>query len=312
MQAYKIQIMNILVTGGAGYKGNILARSLLAKGHNVTIYDNFMYGYTSILDLVNHRNCQVIKKDVRDIEKKEVKKHDLIYHLAAISGLPACRQNPALATSINYDATRKLVNLLSKNQILVYASTTSLYGVSDQVCTEDSKVEPISLYGKTKRQSEKIVLQHANSIVLRFATLFGVSPRMRTDLLVNNFVYRAIADRSIVIFDPHNTRSFLHLNDAMDAYLLVLKNYQQMKGQIFNVGTNELSFSKLELAQRIQKYLKFQIFESNIADIDKRSFMISYDKISLLGFKARTSIEFGIKELMKLYSFYDPQNEKYV
>ena len=304
--------MNILITGGAGYKGNLLTRSLLAKGHQVTIYDNFMYGYASILDLVNQKNCQLIKKDIRDISKNEIKNQEVIYHLAAISGLPACRQNPALAMSINYDATKKLVRLLSKNQMIVYASTTSLYGVSDKICTEDLKVKPVSLYGKTKLESEKIVLQHPNAIIFRLATLFGVSPRMRTDLLINNFVYRAIADRSIVIFDPHNTRTFLHLNDAIDAYLLVLRNYQRMKGQIFNVGTNKLNFSKLEIAQRIQKYLNFQIVESKIADIDKRSFMVNYDKISLLGFKARTSIESGIKDLVKLYSFYDPQNEKYV
>ena len=304
--------MNILITGGAGYKGNLLARSLLAKGHQVTIYDNFIYGYASILDLVNQKNCQLIKKDIRDISKNEIKNQEVIYHLAAISGLPACRQNPALAMSINYDATKKLVRLLSKNQMIVYASTTSLYGVSDKICTEDLKVKPVSLYGKTKLESEKCVLQHPSSIVFRLATLFGVSPRMRTDLLINNFVYRAIADRSIVIFDPHNTRTFLHLHDAIDAYLLVLRNYQRMKGQIFNVGTNKLNFSKIEIAQRIKKYLNFQIVESDMADIDKRSFIVSYDKISSLGFKARISIESGIKELVKLYSFYDPQNERYV
>lgn len=300
--------MNILVTGGAGYKGSILVNNLLNKGHKVTIYDNFMYGYNSIINLASHTNCRIIKKDIRDIQKTDVKDFEIIIHLAAISGLPACRNNPTMAKSINYQATKRLVKLLSKNQIIIFASTTSLYGVSKSICDENSKLKPLSLYGQTKILAEKVVLDHPSSIVFRFATLFGISPRMRTELLVNNFVFRALNERSIVIFDPLNVRTFLHVEDALAAYLFAIKKFSQMKGNIYNVGTNKLNFSKLELAQKIQKHVDFQIFESNISDVDQRNFTISYDKITKLGYKTTRTIESGIQELIKLYSFYSPSN----
>ena len=296
----------ILVTGGAGYKGVILVRELLKKGYEVTILDNFMYGYDSVLGFSDVKNCTIIRKDIRNLEISDVKQYDVIFHLAGISGYPACEANPHSAEIINVHSTKKLVSFLSKEQLLVYASTTSFYGSSGEVMDEKSLVAPTSLYGRTKYEGEKSCMTHANAVSLRFATLFGVSGKMRTDLLVNDFVHKAITERSLVLFDSKSIRTYLHVRDAINAYLMVLDQTPKMLGQVFNVGSNELNFSKLELAERIKKFIDFTIIDSDLSDFDKRNFVINYDKINSLGFKQTISIEEGILELKKLYSFYRP------
>ncbi len=296
----------ILVTGGAGYKGCMLVKELLNAGYRVTILDNFMYGYDSVLGFVNNPNCTIQKKDIRNLQSPDVKNYDVIFHLAGISGYPACEANPHSAQIINVDSTKKLVGFLSNKQALVYASTTSFYGKSGEKKDEKSTPEPLSLYGVTKYKAEKICMQHENAVALRFATIFGASPRMRCDLLVNDFVYKAINERSLVLFDSKSIRTYLHVKDAVKAYMLILEKPRKTLGQIFNVGSNGLNFSKLELAHKIQKQINFKIIDSDIEDFDKRSFIINYNKISALGYKTSVNMDDGIAELKKLYSFYHP------
>ena len=299
----------ILVTGGAGYKGVILVRELLKKGYEVTILDNFMYGYDSVLGFSDIKNCTIIRKDIRNLEASDVSAYDVIFHLAGISSYPACEANPHSAEIINVHGTKKLVSHLSKHQLLVYASTTSFYGTSGEVMNERSPIStasPMSLYARTKYEGEKICMTHPNAVSLRFAALFGVSSRMRTDLMVNDFVHKAITERSLVLFDSKSIRTYLHVRDAIQAYLMVLEQTPKMLGQVFNVGSNELNFSKLDLANRILKHVDFKIIDSDLSDFDKRNFVICYDKINALGFKQSVSMEEGILELKKLYSFYRP------
>ena len=299
--------VKILITGGSGYKGVKLSQALLRLGHRVTNLDGFLYGYEPIFGLVPHKNYSVIKKDIRGLIKSDLAPYDVIYHLAGISSYPACEANPNAAQLINVNATRRLVKLLSPQQLLIYASTTTFYGYSDEILDEDSKVNPISLYSITKYKAEQAVMQHPNAISLRFASLFGTSPRMRNDLMVHDFVHRAIADRSLVLFDPNSIRTFLHVDDAIRAYLMPLK-HPKMKNQIFNVGDNRLNFSKTQLAQKIRKYVKFEIINSVLGDRDARDCTISYRKLHRLGFRAKVGIDQGIKELIKVYSFYRPDS----
>lgn len=297
---------NVLITGGAGYKGVILAEALLQAGCKVTIMDNFVYGYESVLGFASDNNCAIVKQDIRNIEEKDVKAFDIIYHLAAISGYPACEANPHSAQMINVVSTEKLVKLLSDDQILVYASTTSMYGKSGLEQDENSIPTPESLYGITKLEAESLCMQRRNSIAFRFATLFGASRKMRCDLLLNDFVYSAVYDRTIVLFDSHSVRSFLHVRDAIQAYLMVLQLHENMVGQIYNVGSNSMNFSKLEIAKIIQKYLHNEIIETQLADPDRRDFVINFDKIKALAFNPAISLEDGIHELLRLYNWYQP------
>ena len=225
--------MNILVTGGAGYIGVVLTDSLLRAKHSVTILDNFMYGFEPVLHLLRDKNLRVVNKDIRNLESSDLTDYDVIFHLAAISGYPACEANPHSAQIINIEATKKLVDFIKgSDQLLIYASTTSLYGKKGFDCDETSEVAPVSLYGTTKYAAEQIVMDRNNSISLRFATVFGVSPKMRNDLLVNDFTCKAISERSIVIFDGNSKRTFLHISDAVGGYMLALENYQKMKKKL--------------------------------------------------------------------------------
>jgi nucleoside-diphosphate-sugar epimerase len=296
--------MKILITGGSGYKGILLTEELLNKYHSVTILDNFMYGYESVLHLVSNPNLTIIPLDIRNLTEKLLKEYDVIYHLAAISGMPACAANPHSAQVINVDATKNLVSCLGNNQILIYASTTSIYGNAGGDCDEDSVVVPMSLYAKTKYEAEKIVQERDNSISLRFATIFGVSPKMRNDLLVNDFTYRAMNDRTLVLFDSHSKRTFMHIKDAISGYLFALDWVNEMCGQVFNVGNSELNLSKLDIANAIHKYVPFEIVDSSLADVDVRNFNVSFKKINTLSYKTNYTLDDGITELIKLYSFY--------
>ena len=295
-----------LITGGAGYKGALLTEALLNQGHHVTILDNLMYGDSTALAFANNPNFNVNNMDVRNIKKSDVEGFDYIFHLAGISGFPACEANPHSAHTINVDATAKLVSLLEKEQVVVYASTTSMYGRTGNEQNEDSTPDPISLYGITKYEAEKICLTHPNGIALRFATIFGVGPRMRYDLMLNDFVHKAVAERALVLFDQDSKRTFLHVRDAIRAYVMTTVKTEQMAGQVFNVGDNDLNFSKLDLANRIKKFVEFEIVTTNLADPDRRDFVINYDKIEKLDFKAQIDLDTGIEELVRLYKWYKP------
>ena len=297
--------MKILVTGGAGYKGVVLVKKLLERGHEVAILDNFMYGFDSILHIVNEQKLSIYQLDIRNISASILSNYDVIYHLAGISGMPACAANPDSAENINVGATRKLNSLLLKNQLLIYASTTSFYGASGQGCDESIIPDPVSIYGRTKLEAEKIVMERENSISLRFATVFGVSPRMRNDLITNDFTYKAIHDRSLVIFAGHSKRTFVHIDDAVSAYLFALDNSQEMVNNIYNVGDESLNYSKNDIAKTIRKYIEFEIIDSSLPDLDVRNFLVSFKKIKQVGYKTQRTLDDGIKELIKLYKFYE-------
>jgi nucleoside-diphosphate-sugar epimerase len=294
----------ILITGGAGYKGVILTRKLLEKGYKVTVLDNFMYGYEPILHLATHHNLTIRKADIRNkIEKLE--EFDVVFHLAGISGFPACAANPHSAHLINVEATRQLSENLGKGQLLINASTTSLYGKSGDPCDELTPVDPVSTYAKTKLEAEIILSDRNNVINLRFATVFGFSPKMRMDLMVNDFVYKAVKEGVLVLFDSFAKRTFIHVEDAAECYLFALENADKMRGGIYNAGSNKMNYSKLEIANMIQKRQKFNIIDSELKDKDLRHFQVNYDKIEKLGFKPKKNIDYGIEEMIKIFSFYE-------
>lgn len=297
--------MKVLITGGAGYKGVLLTKELLDLGYEVTILDNFMYGFESILHLVEQKKLSIIKMDIRNINEKITSNFDVIFHLAGISGMPACAANPHSAENVNVTATKKMIDTLSSNQIVINASTTSSYGnFHGNMAHEDSIIVPVSIYGKTKYEAEKIVQNKENTISLRFATVFGVSPKMRNDLLVNDFVYKAITDRNIVIFSGKSKRTFVHINDVINSYLHVFQNFEICKNNVFNVGDNSLNFSKIDIATHISKQLDFELIASSLPDLDNRDFEVSFEKINNTGFKTKYNLDDGISDLKKLYSFY--------
>ncbi len=296
--------MKILVTGGAGYKGITLVKKHLERGDEVTILDNFMYGYDSILHIIHEPKLNVIQLDIRNINASILANYDAVYHLAGISGMPACAANPDSAENINVEATRKMTSLIQKSQLLIYASTTSFYGASGEGCDETVPTQPVSIYGRTKYEAEKIVMQRENSIALRFATVYGTASRMRNDLMVNDFTYKALHERSIVLFAGRSKRTFIHIDDAIRGYVFALDHASIMIGNIYNVGDESLNFSKIDIANAIQKYVDFEIVNSSLPDLDVRNFLVSFEKIRKLGYKTELSLDDGVKDLIKLYKFY--------
>ena len=305
--------MKILVTGGAGYLGAVLVPLLLTEGHEVTVLDNFMYGQTTLLACCFDRNLSVVRADVRDTKPLEdlLPRVDAVVPLACITGAPACAQAPDVSRAVNVDAVLVIAQRLSRNQLLVFPSTNSGYGQSDRPCDEDTPLRPVSLYGRFKVEAETRLLEIGNCVSLRFATLFGISPRMRLDLLVNDFTYRALVDRFVVLFEPHFKRSYLHVRDAARAVIYALENYARMKGRAFNVGLSDANLSKLELCAEIKKQIpNFYFVESAIGeDPDKRDYIVSNAKIEKTGFNPDFSLKMGITELIKGYQIL--RNNKY-
>ncbi len=299
---------DILVTGGAGYIGSILVPELLKSGHNVTVLDNFMYKQSSLLDCCRYEGFEIINGDCRDEEllKKLVPNKNYIIPLGALVGFPLCDKDKIAATTTNLDAVKKILEIRAPEQRIIFPCTNSGYGLGQgqEYCTEESPISPISLYGKTKMAAEKAVLEAGNSVAFRFATLFGASPRMRTDLLVNDFVYRAVYDRSAVIFEGHFMRNYLHVRDAARAFIFAMEHFEEMNGRTFNCGLSDANLSKLELCAIIKKYIpKFTYLEADIdADPDKRNYLVSNERIESLGFKPMYSLDDGIKELIKVYT----------
>ncbi len=298
--------MKILVTGGAGYTGIPLCQALLDDGHQVTVVDSFMFGFSPILHLASNPKLTVVKRDIRNEDEDYLRGQDVIYHLAGISGYPACEANPNAARLINIDATRRLVEAISPNQLLIYASTTSFYGQSRTECRETDRIVPVNLYGESKKEGEDIVMQRANSISLRWATVFGSSSRMRNDLMVNDFVDKAIRERTLVLYDPDSTRTFMHVSDLVRGYLFALKNSDRMRGQIFNMGSSQLNYTKRQIAENIRSQVSCEIIIAKSGDKDVRDFLVNFDKASALGYNCLISLEAGISELVKLYRFYTP------
>lgn len=299
--------MKILVTGGAGYIGSILVPQLLHQGHEVTVVDNFMYKQTSLLDCCSNEKFTIINGDARnkDLISAQVKKADAILALACLTGAPLCSKDPLAAQSTNFDAIKLLLDLKSKNQMMIFPTTNSGYGVGEKgkFCTEETPLRPVSLYGKLKVEIENILLGSGEAITFRFATVFGVSPRMRLDLLVNDFTYRAVNDRFMVLFEAHFKRNYLHVRDAARAFMHGLEHYDKMKGQPFNVGLSSANLSKAELCQEIKKQLpNFYFTEAAVGeDVDKRDYIVSNEKIEATGFKTHHTLQDGIAELIRGY-----------
>lgn len=299
---------DILVTGGAGYIGSVLVPELLKLGHKVTVLDSFLYKQSSLLDCCYNKNFEIIKGDCRDTDtlKKALYGKEYILPLAAIVGFPACDADTVAAESVNYNAVKSLLELREKEQKIIFPCTNSGYGLGqgDNFCTEESPISPVSLYGKTKMAAEKAILKSGNSITFRFATLFGASPRMRTDLLVNDFVYRAVFDKSLIVFEGHFMRNYLHVRDAAKAFIFAIDNFDKMKNQTYNCGLSSANLSKIELCENIKKYIpSFMYMEAPIGvDPDKRNYIVSNEKIESFGFKPSYSLDDGIQELIKAYS----------
>ena len=298
----------ILVTGGAGYLGAILVPKLLAEGNEVIVLDNFMYKQNSLLDCCASEDFQVVRGDCRDekLIQKLLKDVDAIIPLAAIVGAPACKIDEMAAKSVNYESILTLLKYRSNEQQLIYPTTNSGYGIGEQgkFCTEETPLNPLSLYGVTKVDAEKAVLDAENTITFRLATVFGMSPRMRTDLLVNDFVYRATMDSAVIVFEGHAKRNYIHIRDVARAFLHALDNGAKMKGHAYNVGLSNANLSKLELCAEIKKQVpKFVYLEAPIGeDPDKRDYIISNEKLESTGFAPLYFLPMGIAELIKGYS----------
>lgn len=299
---------NILVTGGAGYLGSILVPELLKLGHNVTVLDSFIFGQNSLADVCFMDNFNVVRGDVRNetLLKQLTKNIDIVIPLAALVGAPLCNRDEIGTLTINRDAIATLSKVLSKNQRILMPVTNSGYGIGQDgvYCTEETPLNPISTYGKTKVEAEKIILERENSISFRLATVFGMSPRMRLDLLVNDFTYRAFNDGFIVIFEGHFKRNYIHIRDVARAFIHGIENFDKMKGEAYNVGLSDANLSKLELCTKIKEHIpKFTIMEAEIGkDPDQRNYIVSNDKIEATGFKPMYSLDMGIKELIKGYT----------
>ena len=299
--------MNIFITGGAGYIGSVLTYDLLKLGHKVTVLDNFMYNQNSLSNCFKYKNFDIENYDVRNVSlyKDIIKKNDIIIPLAALVGAPICKKDPVGAKSINYNAIIDLFKIVSKNQIVLMPTTNSAYGSGnkDNYCDENTKLNPISEYAIDKVNIEKRLLEFENSISLRLATVFGMSPRMRTDLLVNDFTLRAVKDKFIVLFESSFKRNYIHVMDVVGAFIHSLKKHDDMKGNIYNVGLSEANLSKKELCLKIKDQIPdFSIFESEFnKDPDQRNYIVSNAKIEKTGFKPKYTIEYGITELIKGY-----------
>jgi nucleoside-diphosphate-sugar epimerase len=302
----------VLVTGGAGYLGSILVPALLQKGYSVTVLDSLLFGQYSLLECCANKNFDFIKGDVCDetLVKKLVSTFDIVIPLAAIVGAPACKMNPTLTRLVNYESQMMLMKQLSPSHKVVFPTTNSGYGIGEQdgYCTEASPLNPISDYGITKVQVEKAYLDKGNAVTLRLATVFGMSPRMRMDLLVNDFTYRAYRDNFIVLFEEHFRRNYIHIRDVAKAFMFGLEHYDQMKGQPFNIGLSAANLTKRQLCEKIKEYVpSFFIHSAEIGeDPDKRDYLVSNKKIESLGWCPDHTLDDGIQELIKGYRILKP------
>ena len=301
----------ILVTGGAGYIGSVLVPSLLSLGHEVLVVDNFMYRQTSLAHVIREPNLEIVYGDVRDttLMRRLVESVEIVIPLAAIVGAPACDKNPENAKSINRDAMIWLLDQIRSEQQIIMPTTNSAYGSGDRdnFCDENSPLNPLSLYAKDKVEIEERLMTLPNATSLRLATVFGISPRMRLDLLVNNFVLRAITDSFLVVFEGYFKRNYIHLLDVVQAFLLAIEDPRQFVGEIFNVGLSSANISKLELCAEIKKVIpSFTYVEADYGkDPDQRNYVVSNSKIESRGFNPQFSLQAGIQELAMGLKMFD-------
>jgi nucleoside-diphosphate-sugar epimerase len=306
--------MKILITGGAGYLGSVITGKMLNAGHEVVVLDKLIFNQTSLLVYTSNPNFRFIHGDVRNASLFErlCNEADAIIPLAAIVGFPACDAEPELAEEINYNQISNIVRFTrDKGKKILYPNTNSGYGigVGQTECTEESPLNPISIYGKTKCHAEDLLKSSTDAIIFRLATVFGVSPRMRTDLLVNDFTYKAITDKYIVVFEKNFKRNFIHIQDVANVFLFMLENYEKYKGEIYNVGLTTANLSKQELLEKIQNHVKnFAVsYNDYYEDPDKRDYIVSNAKIESTGWSPEWDIDRGIKELIMGYQMIVPK-----
>jgi len=306
--------MKVLITGGAGYLGSNLTRHLLEAGYTVTVLDNLMYDQVTLLHLFGNPKFQFELGDVRDkkLLQELVELNDVIIPLAAIVGMPACKANPELTVAVNYQQVADIVEVLRDDQKLILPNTNSQYGSSDSIITEESPFNPLSLYAKTKCDAENTMLAKGNGVSLRLATVFGVSPRMRTDLLVNDFVYKSVVDGYLVLFEAHFKRNYIHVQDIARTFQFIIENYDKCKGHAFNVGLSTANLSKLELAETIKKYIPSLVIKQDDfkEDFDKRNYIVSNEKLEALGWKPIYDLDYGIKQLISAYKIVINKNNQ--
>lgn len=299
--------MKVLVTGGAGYIGSILVPKLLEKGATVTVVDNFFYNQNSLLDVCYHPRLKVVRADARDDElmASQIKGQDFILPLACLVGAPLCEKFPQEARAVNLEAIKMILELRSPRQKIIFPNSNSGYGVgrANIYCTEKTPLRPISLYGRLKVKAEEALLSARNVITLRLATVFGISPRMRLDLLVNDFVYRAVHDGYVVLFEENFKRNYIHVSDVARAFIHAMDNFEKMKNEPYNVGLTSANLSKIELCEEIKKQIPtFTFVISPVGrDPDQRNYIVSNKKIEKTGFKPQISLQDGISELIKGY-----------
>ncbi len=296
-----------LITGGAGYLGSVMVQELLERGHRVTAIDNLMFAQTSLAGVCHYPGFDFVNGDARLAETMRplVKDADVVIPLAALVGAPMCDKSPMDAESINRDALLMLLDMLSAEQRVLLPITNSGYGVGEagKFCTEESPLRPVSLYGRLKVETEARALERENTVSFRLATVFGMSPRMRTDLLVNDFVFRAVKDRAVVLFESHFKRNYIHIRDVSRAFIHALDNFETMKGEAYNVGLSDANISKFELCEKIAEHVPgFTFIEAPIGeDPDKRDYIVSNEKIEATGYMPAYSLDDGIAELIKGY-----------
>ena len=307
--------MKILITGGAGYLGSVFTRNLL-KNHEVIVYDNLMYNQTSLLDLSNNPNFTFHYGDVREWSKLKylVEQVDIVIPLAALVGFPLCEKDKDLATSINTTQIQNIVDVLSNDQMILYPNTNSGYGTRGKgMVDETNELTPISHYGRTKCEAENYIINESNGISFRLATVFGVSSRMRTDLLVNDFVYKLLTDRYITLFEHKFVRNFIHIQDVSRAFEYMIDNYYTFNNEIFNLGLSDENITKKQLVEKIQSHIPNTSvnYSDYYVDPDKRDYIVSNEKIEEAGWKPIFTLDDGIKELIQSYKMIVPTQSQY-
>ena len=305
--------MRILVTGGAGYVGSAMVPMLLEHGHKVRVFDSLKFGGQGLLPCTSSRDFELVKGDVCDENAfgKALDGMDAVIHLAAIVGYPACKKEPQVAHSTNVEGTANLLKLRRRDQKILFASTGSIYGsIPDYVCNEDSPRSPITLYGETKAKAEEAILSAGNSVAYRFATAFGVSNRMRLDLMPNDFTYQAVKNRNLIVYEGGFKRTFVHVRDMARSFMFALDNLDNVKDDVYNVGHESMNFTKEDVARKIMKFVDFYLHFAEVGkDDDQRNYEVSYEKIRRKGFETTIDLDTGIAELVRacqLISFSNP------
>lgn len=297
--------MRVLVTGGAGYIGSVLIPELL-KFCKIRVIDNLTYGYYGIIPYIGNSNFELVKADIcnSNAVKKSLENVDIVVHLAAIVGYPACKAQPKLANEVNYEGTKKLVDLCKVP--IIFASTGSNYGHVTDICTEENPLNPLTEYGKTKVKAEEAVKSHSDFVIYRFSTGFGLSLRPRLDLLINDFLFRAMKEKELILYEKDYWRAFIHVKDMAEGLIFAIKNFDKMNGEVYNVGSENLCMTKEGVALIIKEYVDFYLkFAGFGEDPDERNYKVSFNKIKKLGFKTKYDLDYGIKEMMEAYEFLD-------